>query len=57
MTVGPRVKLEMCVLPFANGSLYQDLKSFTEGKPLFAPLVSYPPASEPSSDPGSPPVG
>ncbi len=34
MTVGPRVKLEMCVLPFANGSLYHDLKSYTEGKPL-----------------------
>jgi hypothetical protein len=26
ITVGPRVKLESCILPFANGSLYQDLR-------------------------------
>ncbi len=34
ITVGPRVKMELCVLPFANGSLYQEIKSFTDGKPL-----------------------
>lgn len=30
--VGPRVKLEVCVLPFANGSLYQDLQNWVEAK-------------------------
>ena len=33
MTAGPRVKLETCVLPFANGSLYRDLRRFLDKKP------------------------
>ncbi|MBV9124436.1 MAG: hypothetical protein JO112_13835 [Planctomycetes bacterium] len=33
MTVAPRVKLEVCVLPFANGSLYTDLKGWVADKP------------------------
>jgi hypothetical protein len=31
--VGPRVKLEVCVLPFANGSLYRDLRGWVDEKP------------------------
>jgi hypothetical protein len=33
ISMGPRVKLEVCVLPFANGSLYRDLQSWVEAKP------------------------
>src|SRR5208283_1679914 len=33
ITVGPRVKLEVCVLPFANGSLYRDLRGMVDAKP------------------------
>jgi len=33
ITVGPKVKLETCVLPFANGSLYRDLQLWVDGKP------------------------
>lgn len=33
MTMAPRVKLEVCVLPFANGSLYNDLKTWLDDKP------------------------
>jgi hypothetical protein len=32
-TMGPRVKLEVCVLPFANGSLYSDLRRTLSEKP------------------------
>jgi hypothetical protein len=32
-TVAPRVKLEVCVLPFANGSLYADLRQRLASKP------------------------
>jgi hypothetical protein len=32
-TMGPRVKLEVCVLPLANGSLYTDLRSRLADKP------------------------
>jgi hypothetical protein len=33
LTVGPRVQLEVCVLPFANGSLYNDLRAWVDAKP------------------------
>jgi hypothetical protein len=33
ITVAPRVRLELCVLPFANGSLYRDLRSWVDDKP------------------------
>jgi hypothetical protein len=33
ITVGPRVQLEVCVLPFANGSLYHDLRGWVDNKP------------------------
>ena len=33
ITVGPTVKLETCVLPFANGGLYKELQSWVDGKP------------------------
>jgi hypothetical protein len=31
--VGPRVQLEVCVLPMANGSLYRDLRSWVDDHP------------------------
>jgi hypothetical protein len=34
ITVGPRTRLETCILPFANGSLYQSLRSALDDKPL-----------------------
>jgi len=34
ITVGPRMKLESCVLPFANGSFYAELRSMLDKKPL-----------------------
>ncbi len=33
ITVGPRLRLETCVLPFANGSLYQDLRRMVDKNP------------------------
>jgi len=33
ITVGPRLKLETCVLPFANGSLYRDLRAMVDKNP------------------------
>ena len=33
LTAGPRVKIEVCVLPFANGSLYRDLRQWVDDKP------------------------
>jgi hypothetical protein len=33
VTVAPRVKFEVCVLPFANGSLYQQVRSWVADKP------------------------
>ena len=33
ITVGSTVKLETCVLPFANGGLYRELQSWVDGKP------------------------
>jgi hypothetical protein len=33
ITAEPRVKLEVCVLPFANGSLYQELHGWVADKP------------------------
>ncbi len=33
ITVAPRVKLEVCVLPFANGSLYNDIRNWVDEKP------------------------
>jgi hypothetical protein len=33
ITAAPRVKLEVCVLPFANGSLYQELRAWVADKP------------------------
>ncbi len=34
ITVGQRVKVETCVLPFANGSLYNDLRGMVDKNPL-----------------------
>jgi hypothetical protein len=34
ITMGPRVRLESCVLPLANGSLYRDLRDRLARKPL-----------------------
>jgi len=33
ITVAPRLKLETCVLPFANGSLYNDLRAMVDRNP------------------------
>jgi hypothetical protein len=33
ITMGPRVKLEVCVLPFANGSLYREMKQWVDARP------------------------
>lgn len=33
ITVAPKVKLELCVLPFANGSLYPELKGWLDDRP------------------------
>jgi hypothetical protein len=33
ITVGPRLNLETCVLPFANGSLYNDLRAMVDKTP------------------------
>jgi hypothetical protein len=33
LTVARRLKLETCVLPFANGSLYRDLRRWVDDKP------------------------
>lgn len=33
VTMAPRVKMEVCVLPFANGSLYTDLKGWLDARP------------------------
>jgi hypothetical protein len=34
LTMAPRVKLEVCVLPLANGSLYQQLRGLVADRPL-----------------------
>jgi hypothetical protein len=39
ITVAPRVKLEVCVLPFANGSLYTDLRQRLDDKPQPIPTA------------------
>jgi hypothetical protein len=33
ITMARRVKLELCVLPFANGSLYRELRSWVDNRP------------------------
>jgi len=33
ITVGPRLRFETCILPFANGPLYRNLRSLVEGRP------------------------
>jgi hypothetical protein len=45
MTVGPRLKLEVCVLPFANGSLYTDLRNWLGDKPQPIPTAHIAPSA------------
>src|SRR5262249_24067341 len=45
LTVGPRVKVELCVLPFANGSLYATLRGALGEKPLPLPAARIAPSA------------
>lgn len=44
-TVGPQVKLELCVLPFANGSVYHDLRGWVRDKPQQLRTANYAPSA------------
>ncbi len=45
ITVAPRVKMEVCVLPFANGSLYTDLRGWVDEKPQPIPTARIAPSA------------
>jgi hypothetical protein len=42
---GRRVKMEVCVLPFANGGLYEDLRRWVADKPMEIPTAQIVPSA------------